>query len=83
MWTAELERGRASREPRERAEAGALAVIVGPEDGRTRTAGGRACDTTNNARFARATGGIDGGEEERGKASAAAAIPSARSLARL
>ena len=36
MWTAELERGRASREPRERAEAGALAlaVIVGPEDGR-------------------------------------------------
>ena len=46
-----------------------------------RTAGGRACDTTNNVRFARATGGIDGGEEERGKTSAAAAIPSARSLA--
>ena len=83
MWTAEVERGRASREPRERAEAGALAVIVGPEDGQTNGGRARACDTTNNVRFARATGGIDGGEEERGKTSAAAAIPSARSLARL
>ena len=54
--------GRASREPRERAlalarwAARSLAVIVvDPEDG-----GRAACDTTNNVRFARATGGIEG-----------------------
>ena len=51
MWTAEVERGRASREPRERAEAGALAVIVGPEDGQTK--GGRASVRYNEQRSLR------------------------------
>ena len=32
-----------------------------------RRAGGRACDTTNNVRFARATGGIDGGRKNEAK----------------
>ena len=84
MWTAELEGGelpesRANGRSLARWAARSLAVIVvDPEDG-----GRAACDTTNNVRFARATGGRDrreeGREEEQGKTSAAAAILSAHS----
>lgn len=65
MWTAKLEgeRGRASREPRERA----LARSPSSSARRTAGAGGRACDTTNNVRLARATHGMDRRKEGRKK----------------
>ena len=79
MWTAELERGRASREPRERAEAGALAVIVGPDtDGR---AGERAIQRTTLASHGPLEGSTEGRKNEAKPLQLPLFHPLARSLA--
>ena len=82
MWTAELERGRASREPRERA--GALAVIVGPEDGQTNgRAGERAIQRTTFASHGPLEGSTEGRKNEAKPLQLPLFHPLARSLVRL